>query len=249
MLLSEKNVIITGASGGIGKAVVKKCAENGANVWACMRTRDDNYESELSDLARDNKVWINPVYFDLNEENQIKNAVKTILSEKKKVDILINSAGIVYSGSMLMTSIDKLKEVFDVNFFHQILMMQLVSRVMMRYKSGVIVNVASVSGIETTEGKLAYGSSKAALIYATKAVSKELAMYNIRVNAIAPGLTDTNMNKTISEENLQKVLDRSSLGRMALPEEIANSIIYLASDMSSFMTGQVLIVDGGRMWS
>lgn len=249
MLLSGKNVIITGAHGGIGRAVVKKAAENGASIWACMRTRDENYESELQELSKDNEVWIKPVYFDFGDEAQIKNAVKMISSEKKEVNVLINAAGMVYNGSMLMTSMGILKEVFNVNYFHQVLMMQLVARLMMRQKNGVIVNVASVSGIETTEGKLAYGSSKAALIYATKAASKELAMFNIRINAIAPGLTDTNMNKTISEDSLKKVLERSSMNRMAEPEEIANSIIYLASDMSSFMTGQVMIVDGGRMWS
>lgn len=249
MLLSGKNVIVTGAHGGIGRAVVKRAAENGANIWACMRTCDEKYESELQELANENDVWIKPVYFDFSDESQIKAAVKKISSEKKEISILINAAGMVYNGSMVMTSIGKLKEVFDVNFFHQILIMQLISRLMMRQKSGVIVNVASVSGIETTEGKLAYGSSKAALIYASKAASKELAKFNIRINAIAPGLTDTDMNKTISEEDLKKVLERSSMNRMAEPEEIADGIIYLASDMSSFMTGQVMIVDGGRMWS
>lgn len=249
MLLSGKNVIITGAHGGIGRAVVNKAAENGANIWACMRTKDEDYELELQNLAHAKQVWIKTIYFDFSDESQIKDAVKSILLDKKEINVLINAAGMVYNGSMTMTSMDKMREVFNVNFFHQVLMMQMVSRTMMRQKNGVIVNVASVSGIETTEGKLAYGSSKAALIYASKAASKELAKFNIRVNAIAPGLTDTEMNKSITDENLRKVLERSSMNRMAEPKEIANSIIYLASDMSSFMTGQVIIVDGGRMWS
>lgn len=248
-MLRDKNVIIAGAKGGIGLATVKKVAENGGNIWACIRQEAPEFTAKIKEIADESGVWIEPVYFDMADEQQIKAAIRHISSEKKSIDVLINAAGIVYNGMFTMTSIGKLKEVFDINFFNQILIMQLVSRMMMRQKHGTIVNVASVSGIETTEGKLAYGSSKAAMIYATKAISKELAQYNIRVNAIAPGLTDTRMNATLSDESLQKVLERSSMHRMAKPEEIANSIVYLASEMSSFMTGQVMIVDGGRMWS
>ncbi|MBO5474032.1 MAG: SDR family oxidoreductase [Lachnospiraceae bacterium] len=249
MILKDRNVIITGANGGIGRAVVYKIAENGGNIWACARTKTAQFEQDLQKTADQYGVWIEPVYFDMADENQIKNAVKEISKEKKCIDALVNCAGIVYNGTFTMTSVNKLKEVFEINYFAQIYMMQLISRIMMRQKKGSIVNVASVSGIETTEGKLAYGSSKAALIYASKAISKELATYNIRVNALAPGLTDTEMNKVISETDLQKVLDRSSMKRMAAPEEIANAVLFLASDQSSFMTGQVMVVDGGRLWS
>ncbi len=248
-MLKNSNVIITGARGGIGSAIVKKVAENGGNIWACAREEDPSFVEQIKKISDVNKVWIDPVYFDMSDEQQIKKAIKSITSKKCKIDVLINAAGVVYNGMFTMTPLNKLRDVFEVNFFNQIFIMQLISRVMMRQKSGVIVNVASVSGIETTEGKLAYGSSKAAMIYATKAISKELAQYNIRVNAIAPGLTDTKLNSSISEENLNKVLDRTSMHRMATPEEIANSVLYLASDLSSFMTGQVMIVDGGRMWS
>ena len=124
--------------------------------------------------------------------------------------------------------------------------MQLVSRYMMRQKSGVIINMASVGGIETNPGYLAYGSSKAALIWATKCVAKELGTYGVRVNAVAPGMTNTSMGNYKSEEDLHKVIDATSLKRMADPEEIAKGIVYLASDDASFVTGHILVIDGGR---
>lgn len=245
----EKNAIVTGAKKGIGYATVLKLAQAGYNIWACARVYDAELEERLGLIAKKNNVWIKPCYFDLSDEKQIKATLKKIISERKNIDVLVNVAGTVFNGSFSMTPVSKIREVFDINYFNQILIMQLVSRTMIRQKFGAIVNVASVSGIEITEGKLAYGSSKAALIYATKAISKELAGYNIRVNAIAPGLTDTDMNKNLSEESITAVLGRSSLKRMAHPEEIANAIEFLVSDKSSFMTGQVLVVDGGRLWS
>ena len=146
-----------------------------------------------------------------------------------------------------MTPMKKLKEVFEVNYFSQIYIMQLVSRYMMRQKKGSIINLASVGGIEVNEGYLAYGSSKAALIWATKCLAKEMGPYHIRVNAVAPGLTQTNMGNYKSEEELEKVVDRTALRRMAEPEEIAKAILYLASEDASFVTGHVLRIDGGRL--
>ena len=125
-------------------------------------------------------------------------------------------------------------------------MMQLISRYMIRQKSGSIINMASVGGIETNPGYLAYGSSKAALIWATKCVAKELGPYNIRVNAVAPGMVETQMGHYKSEEELSKVVGQTSLRRMGNTDEIANGIAYLASDLSSFTTGHVLVIDGGR---
>lgn len=125
--------------------------------------------------------------------------------------------------------------------------MQLVARPMMRQKSGCIINMCSVGGIETNPGYLAYGSSKAALIWITKCVSKELGKYNIRVNGIAPGLVDTEMGNYKSEEEQKKVLERMSLPRMGQAEEIAKAALYIASEAASYMTGHILVLDGGRI--
>ena len=247
--LDGKNVIITGARRGIGRAMVSEFAKNGANIWACVRTKDIEFEEDMKKLSQQNNVRIRPFFFDIKDEEATKSVIKEIQYEKQSVDVLINNAGIPYGGTLLMTPESKLRDVFEVNFFGQIRMMQLISRMMIRQKSGCIINVASVGGIEAGPGYLAYGSSKAALIYATKSVSHELGEYGIRVNALAPGLTDTQMGDYKVESETEKVLSRSSLHRMAQPDEIAMAAVFLASDDASFITGHVLVADGGRLWT
>lgn len=245
-VLSGKNAIITGTNRGIGKELLLQFAKEGANIWACARQKTEEFEAFLEEVRKQYQVEIWPVYFELSDEQDIKRGVKEIISAKRPIDILVNNAGIAFGGTLHMTSMDKLKEVFEINYFSQIAMMQLISRQMMRQKSGCIINMASVGGIETNPGYLAYGSSKAALIWATKCLSKELGGYGIRVNAVAPGLTDTTMGHYKSEEEIEKVLQRTSLHRMGQPKEIADTVVYLASEQASFITGQIIQVDGGR---
>ena len=193
MRLKDKNAIVTGANRGLGRATVEAFAAEGANVWACARRPSEAFERDMAGIAERLNVKIEPVYFDLTDAAAVKAGVMRIAAAKRSVDILVNNAGVPYGGLMMATPIDKLRDVFEVNYFAQIRMMQLVGKLMMRQKSGAIVNVASVGGIETQPGYLAYGSSKAALIWATKTVAKELAPFGIRVNAVAPGLTKTDM--------------------------------------------------------
>ena len=242
----KKNIIITGSNRGIGAVVLEEFAKSGCNIWACARKTNPAFESRIEELAKKYEVWIKPVYFDLSKEEEIKVGIKSILSEKLSIDVLVNNAGMPFGGLMSMTPVAKLREVFEVNYFSQILIMQLVSRVMMRQKSGCIINMASVGGIETNPGYLAYGSSKSALIWATKCVAKELGPYGVRVNAVAPGFTDTSMGHFNKEEELNKMIEKTSLRRMATPEEIAKGVAYLASEDASFVTGHVLVIDGGR---
>lgn len=241
------NAIITGANRGIGKELVTQFAQNQYNIWACARTQSDAFETEIAQIAEDNHVWIKPVYFDLTDEQQIKAGIKRILDEKMPIDVLINNAGMPHGALFTMTSLDKLREVYEVNVFAQVQIMQLIARKMMKQKSGCIINMCSVGGIETNPGYLAYGSSKAALIWITKSISKELAPYNIRVNGIAPGLIDTQMGKYKSDEELQKVIDRMSIKRMGTPEEVAKAALYIASEDANYMTGHIMVLDGGRV--
>ena len=247
--LEGKNILITGAGGGIGTAALEKLASNGGNIWACSHKKSDEFENKILELAEKNHVWIKPVYFDLKDEQAVKEEIASIAKEKLPIDVLINNAGMAHGGVFQMTSMETLKEVFQINFFSQIYITQLVSRLMMRRKRGVIINMASVGGIEAAEGYIAYGSSKAALIYATKALSKELGNMGIRVNAIAPGLVNTRMGHYKSDKEIERVLERTVLNRMAEPEEIAEAMVYLASDKAAFITGQVLVIDGGRLQS
>lgn len=244
--LNGKNAIITGANRGIGFATLKLFAKEGCNIWACIRKPNEEFDEQIRILSSKYKVWIKTVFMDLSDENSMKAGMKDILSDKNSIDILVNNAGIAFGGLMSMTPISKLKEVFQINYFSQVFMMQLVSRIMMRQKSGCIINMASVGGIETNPGYLAYGSSKAALIWATKCIAKELGDFNIRVNAVAPGMTDTQMGHYKTQEELDLVIKKTSLGRMAHASEIAEGVCFLASEASSFVTGHVMVIDGGR---
>lgn len=243
--LYGKNAIITGSNRGIGRAIVEKFAENGCNIWACARKPSAEFEDDIGSIAKKYGVWIKPVYFDMSSEEDVKNGIKSILKEKKTVDILVNNAGVPHGGLMTMTSISTLKEVFEINFFSQIQIMQYTARQMMRQKNGCIINMCSVGGIETQPGFLAYGSSKAALIWTTKSVSKELGPYNIRVNGIAAGLIDTDMGNYKSEKELEKSFERMSIKRFGTSNEIAEATLYMASEKASFMTGHIMVIDGG----
>ncbi len=243
----NKTALITGSNRGIGKELVRTFAEAGYDIWACARKADKQFEEDINKLEKKYAVKITPVYFDLSQAEEVKKGVKEILNEKRNVDVLINNAGVPYGGLLTMTSIEKLKEVYEVNVFAQVQIMQLVVRQMMKQKKGCIINMCSVGGIETNPGYLAYGSSKAALIWITKAASRELGKYNIRVNGIAPGLVDTDMGNYKSEEELNKVLDRMSIHRMGQPYEIAKAVLYIASDDALYMTGHIMVLDGGRV--
>ena len=245
--MSGKNVIITGANRGIGLETVKEFAKNGDNIWACARQENKEFENCLAELSAKYKITAKPVYFDLSKEDEIKSGIKSIIAEKKPIDVLINNAGVPHGGTIAMTPISKVREVYEINVFAQIQIIQLVSRIMMRQRSGRIINMCSVGGIETSPGYLAYGSSKAALIWITKSAAKELGEYNIRVNGIAPGLIDTDMGHYKSETELKKVFDRMSVKRMGKPEEVAKAALYLSSDEADYITGQILVIDGGRV--
>lgn len=244
--LIGKNAIITGTSRGIGRATLKLFAENGVNIWACCRTINTEDEELFSNLAEEFGVWIKPVCFDLRDEDSINTSVKSIIKEKRPIDILVNNAAVSYGTALSMMPVAKIKELFNVNYFTQLQLIQLVSKVMMRQKKGVIINMGSVSGIEVYPGNLAYGSSKAALMYATKLLAKEYAPYGIRINAVAPGTVHTDMDSARTKEQMKEVIDRTALKRGADPKEIAKVIRFLASDDASYMTGSVVVVDGGR---
>lgn len=246
MLLKGKTAVVTGCNRGIGKAMLEVFAENGANLWACVRRADDGFMDYIANLAKETGVTISPVYFDLSDAEQVKAGIRTIMAAKQQIDILINNAGIIYTALFQMTPADKMKDVFEINFFSQMIFTQNISRLMTRQKSGSIINISSSAGIEGNEGRTAYAASKAAVIAATKVMAKELAQYDIRVNAIAPGLTETDMMKgSTPEDALARTLQRTCLKRVGRPEEIANVALFLASTLSSYMTGQVLRVDGG----
>ncbi len=246
MLLQGKTAIVTGCNRGIGKAIITKFAENGANIFAHARTESEEFVAYIKNLEMKYRVTIVPIYFDAREESEMNSAVKQITSITKDIDILVNNLGTINSVSLFqMTPIQSIKEEFEVNFFSQMVFTQYISRFMSRKKKGSIVNISSVAALDGNTGILPYVSCKAAMIGATKNLAIELGGYNIRVNTVAPGLTDTDMGNQMKEELENEMLSHLVFKRKAKPEEIADAVLFFSSDMSSFITGQILRVDGG----
>lgn len=241
----NKTAIITGANRGIGRVMLEKFAQNHYDIWACARNENDEFVTAIEKLSSKMGVSITPIYFNLSSEDDIKRGIKNILNEKKNIDVLINNAGVAHGGAFNMTSIKTMREVYEINVFAQVQIMQLVSRKMMRQENGgCIINMCSAGGIKISPGYLAYGSSKAALIYITKMAAKELGQYKIRVNGIAPSLVETSMGRYKTDSEMEKYFSEMAIKRFANPEEIAEAALYIAS--SDFITGHILAVDGGR---
>lgn len=246
MLLKGKTAVVTGCRRGIGRAILERFVEEGADVWACVRTIDDEFSETVKALRDQHGTSVTPVSFDMSSADAVKEGARAILSANQPIDILVNNAGVIMTGPFHMMSLESARGLFEVNFFSQLLLTQYISRSMIRHKRGSIVNIASSAGIEGNEGRTAYAASKAALMTASRVMARELAVHGIRVNAVAPGLTETDMmSSSTAPDALAATLGRLCLRRTGRPEEIANAVLFLASDQSSYMTGQVLRVDGG----
>ena len=245
MRLKGKTALITGCNRGIGKAMAEKFASEGANLICAIRKENPAFKEETEKWAKQYDISVDFVYFDLTDEESIKVAFKELQKEKRTIDILVNNAGIPAGGFLLMTSLAKIKEVMQVNFFSQILITQQVAKIMMKQKHGAIVNMSSVTALDNQGGWTAYGSSKGAMISFTRTAARELASFGIRVNAVAPGLIDTQMGGEMDEKYQADMISRADLGRKGTPEEVANLVCFLASDEASYITGQIIRIDGG----
>ena len=211
-----------------------------------MRKENLEFDAFADELQEKHNAIIQTVFFDLSDEDEISNGLKELFLKEKQIDVLVNNAGMVSENRLFqMTKISDMKRVFDVNFFAAIKITQIVCRLMARAKSGSIINVCSVAGLDGDPGQLEYSCSKAALACATKKLAIELGRSGIRVNAVAPGLTDTSMLTSMNDSTESAAAKRSILERRADPSEIAEAILFLAGDKASFITGQILRVDGG----
>lgn len=245
MLLKDKTAVITGCNRGIGKAILKTFAENGANVFVIIRRKTDIFESFVKDLEEKYGVEIIVNEADFADEQQIKEAAKTILSYKIPIDILVNNVGTDYNQeSFIMSKMETMHNTFQVNFFSHIFLTQLITKNMIRNKSGSVVFISSAAAFDGG-ANVQYAASKAAIVGGSKRLALELANYGIRVNCVAPGLTDTDLTRDLSETDLAKAFGMTMMQRKGQPEEIANAVMFLGSDLSTFITGQVLHVDGG----
>jgi 3-oxoacyl-[acyl-carrier protein] reductase len=244
-MLKGKTAVVTGCMSGIGRATLDAFAANGADIFACARRETDEYVSHIQTLTHMHGVNIIPIYFDLASSAAIKDAALEIGNHTLPVNVLVNIAGMNRSNLFQMVSEEEMHTIFQVNFFSQIIFSQYIARLMVRRGGGSIINTSSISALDRNAGRLAYASSKAAMIAATKTMSAELGSNGVRVNAIAPGVIDTAMVAAMPEDAIDAEIELSSLKRVGTPGEVAKVIVFLASDLSSHITGQVVRVDGG----
>lgn len=240
-----KTLFISGCNRGIGKAMVELFAKNEHNIIVCNRKQDDEFDAFCDGLQKEYGIEIQKYYADLSDEQSIKECLSQLLKSKPRIDVMINNAGVVDKGLLQMTPIQKIRDVFQINFFAHVQLIQSISRLMMRQKSGVIINMASIGGIDAYPAYVSYGCSKAAVIYLTKTLAQEFAPYGIRVNALAPSMVKTRMQEQMGEEANEEIMRRTALKRNAEPEEIAKLALFVASDDSAFITGQIIRIDGG----
>lgn len=244
-----RKVIITGSNRGIGNAILKRFAqEEDVCILAHARKETSVFLLEIEEVKKKNLgIEIVPFYCDLANAEEIKASFSEILKAYKRIDVLVNNAGVVMpSKSFLMMDDETLRTSFEINFFAQVKITQMVCRAMIRNKSGAIVNMASVAAFSGVEGQFEYTASKAAMVGMTRRLSNELAPYHIRVNAVAPGMTNTDMIMQMDNQMRENLLDRVIAHRLGKPSEIANAVYFLASEEASFINGQSLLVNGGN---
>lgn len=239
-----KTVAITGANRGLGLEILKNFAQEGANVIACMRTENDETSKLLKQIQEENEIKITTIYFDMADEASVKTGCKEIKALKQPVDILVNNAGIPHLAILPFTKMQDAHDVFQVNYFSQLLVIQSLSGLISKSSDGVIINMASIAGIDGEIGNSVYGATKASMILATKVLAKEFAG-KIRVNAVAPGLTDTDFADKMGNKAKESMEQTSLLHRLGKPSEIAKTVLFLASSDASFVNGQIIRVDGG----
>ena len=240
-LLKNKVCIVTGASRGIGREIAELFAAEGAAV-AVNDVINGSADEWISNS--EHKENLEAYYFDITDNRSIRENVLAIKNKFGRIDVLVNNAGVEYNELIGMISEEHMDKMFRVNVYGTINMIQAVSRIMSRGGGGSIINISSMVGLRGNKGQLVYSATKGAVIAATKSAAKELASKNIRVNSIAPGLTQTKMMEEADVKKLQTRIDNICMGRIAQPGDIAGACLMLATDFASYISGQIIPVDG-----
>lgn len=241
-MLDGRVAIVTGAGRGIGLAIARSLLDAGAEVWLNGRT-----EGSLESLCGELGPKAHPVYFDVADPAGVRSGFQMVQSRSKRLDILVNNAGILRDAVVEMSTADMIDEVLATNLRGLLLCSQYGARLMTRAGGGSIINLASIMGRVGNSGQSVYSASKAGVIGATYSLAKELAARQIRVNAIAPGVIDTDMIASLPPAKRERLVASVGMGRVGVPEDIAPVGLFLASDASRYVTGQVIGVDGGMV--
>ncbi len=243
-LLEGKVIIVTGAGRGIGQAMATLFAENMAIVYA-NDVREGTVEEWCNEVNLRGSGEIRPLYFDISNDQEARQAVMRVKKENGHIDGLVNNAGVEFNELIGMINPENMEKMFKVNVYGTINMLQIVSRIMARQEDGgSIVNIASMTALRGSRGQLVYSATKGAVVSLTKSAAKELAEKKIRVNAIAPGITNTPMMKQADPEKIQYRINNICMGRLAEPEDIAKACMFMLSDLAGYVSGQILAVDG-----
>lgn len=241
MNLENKVSLITGGSRGIGKSIALKLAELGSDIVLVDIEESEDTKLEIEALGR----RVLSLKADVSKMDDTKEVVKKALEEFENVDVLVNNAGITRDNLLMRMSEEDWDSVIDINLKGSFNMSKSLIRSMIKNKNCSIINMASVVGVAGNAGQCNYAASKAGLIGFTKSLAKEVARKNVRVNAVAPGFIESDMTDKLSDKVIDEYLSNIPLGKLGAIEDVANTVAFLATDMSKYITGQVIVVDGG----
>lgn len=241
--LTGKTAIVTGAARGIGRVIAEELARNGANLALCDLKAE--WLEDTAQAVRALGVKAHCLAVNVSSGEDVNNAVDKAVDVFGGVDILVNNAGITKDGLLIRMSEEDWDAVLDVNLKGTFLFTKAVARPMMKSRQGVIVNIASIIGLIGNAGQCNYAASKAGVIALTKSTARELSARNIRVNAVAPGFIESKMTEILADEVKQKMLDQIPMKRFGVPADVAKAVLFLSTDASAYITGQVLSVNGG----
>lgn len=245
-MVKDKNAIVTGGTRGIGREIARTLAQNGANIAINYRKYNEEVESLIEEL-KSFGVKVVACKCDVSNEEEVINFIKEVKDKFESIDILVNNAGITKDGLIIRMSEKDFDDVIDVNLKGTFNTTKAVSSIMVKQRYGKIINISSVVGVAGNAGQCNYAASKAGVIGFSKSVARELAARNINVNVIAPGYINTDMTSVLPDRVKEEVIKTIPMKKIGEPKEIANLVLFLSSNSSDYITGQVINVDGGMV--
>lgn len=240
-------VLITGANGGLGTAFVDEFSKNGWDIIAHARVENTEFSKKIESISKKYNNKIIPVFFDMCDSVAMKDEISKLIKAKIPINTLVNNAGVGYRALFNMTKIETVREVFNINFFAQLELTQLLLKYLAKHENPSVINISSIASINLSIGEMSYATSKVALNAFTQILAAEYKFHKVRINAITPGLINNGISESVlSKEAFDKTIEMSAMKRMAQASEIAKVAVFLASDNASYVNGEIIKVDGGK---